>query len=116
MKYFKYIIILILFLLCALLYMQLDDYDNISTSLLNDNIETKEEMIRLSNSVNEIKENALKLQEKINTLYSIIDEREIEIELLEENCIENKATTETIPTQMDKSNITLENENEVTGF
>ena len=113
MKYFKYIIILILFLICALLYKQLDDYDNISNSLLSDNIETKEQMKKLTNSVDDIKEHSKELQEKINILYSIIDAKEIEIELLEDNCMEN---TQPENNTIDTSTITLENENEVTGF
>ena len=113
MKYFKYIIILILFLICALLYKQLDDYDNISNSLLSDNIETKEQMKKLTNSVDDIKEHSKELQEKINILYSIIDAKEIEIELLEDNCMEN---TQPENNTTDTSTITLENENEVTGF
>jgi len=123
MKYFKYIIILILLLICALLYMQLNDYDNISNSLLDDNIETKEQMKKLTNSIDDIKEHSLELQQKINVLYSIIDTKEIEIELLEDNCLKNETlnTKEVlINTPLENlskdSKITLDNENEVTGF
>jgi len=122
MKYFKYIIILILFLICALLYMQLNDYDNISNSLLHDNIETKEQMEKLSNSVNDIKEHSLELQEKINILYSIIDAKEIEIEMLEDSCIQTdqplntQNQTDEITPETQEGQITLENENKVTGF
>ena len=122
MKYFKYIIILILFLICALLYMQLNDYDNISNSLLHDNIETKEQMEKLSNSVNDIKEHSLELQQKINILYSIIDAKEIEIEMLEDSCIQTdqplntQNQTDEITPETHEGQITLKNENKVTGF
>jgi len=123
MKYFKYIIILILLLICALLYMQLNDYDNISNSLLDDNIETKEQMKKLTNSIDDIKEHSLELQQKINVLYSIIDAKEIEIELLEDNCLQIEALNNKkvlINTPLENlskdSKITLDNENEVTGF
>ena len=125
MKYFKYIIILTLLLICVLLYTQLNDYENISNSLLTDNIQTKEQMKKLSNSLEDIKEHSLELQQKINSLYSIIDAKEIEIELLEDDCIKNEivcndeeavSTDNTSENPQKDSEITLVNENEVTGF
>jgi predicted nuclease with TOPRIM domain len=107
--------------------MQLDDYDNISHSLLTDNIETQEKIKKLTGSVDDLKQYSEELQQKINILYSIIDTREIEIELLEESCIPKvtltKDQTQSIDSVIDNENhttnepkITLENENEVTGF
>ena len=101
--------------------MQLDDYDDISHSLLHDNIETKEKIKKLTQSVDDIKEYSNELQQKIDILYSIIDTREIEIELLEEGCIPKEIINEEIQNgnetnSTNEPKITLENENEVTGF
>ncbi len=91
--------------------MQLNNYDNISHSLLTDNTQTQEQIRQLEKSLDDAKEYSKELQQRIEILYSIIDTRELEIELLEESCIpkEQKSTPF-------KTHTTLENENEVTGF
>lgn len=142
MQKFKYIIILVLILVLALVYLQLDDYDNISHSLLEDNIESQKTIENLQQKITTLEEKNSKLHEDIVFLHHKINSLNLEIESLElknmqqqfqDNEIEkieqelfldtieqqNKQTQTTkdhILQKQTKETFTMDNENSITGF
>jgi predicted nuclease with TOPRIM domain len=123
MQKIKYLIILALGILLTLVYLQLDDYDNISNSLLDDNIKANQTIKELKETIQVLKNKNEKLQEDIVFLYNKIDNLNLEIEyldnlstqkqlkLLDQN--QDDPNNENIPSTQP---ITLENENTITGF
>jgi len=127
MQKFKYIIILALVVVLTLLYLQLDDYDNISNSLLDDNIKANETIKSLQEEISTLKHINENLQEEIVFLFNKIENLTLEIEYLEhDNLQEKNETLENAPIDdvlneamgIDGTTptITLENENNITGF
>ncbi len=144
MQKLKYLIILALGILLTLVYVQLDDYDSISNSLLDDNIKANETIKELQGTIEKLKKQNEKLQEDIVFLYYKVDNLNLEIESIEHEAIrreilaeqgaineENEIGIEENPieknmqestdidnenTPTDSPEITLENENTITGF
>lgn len=133
MQKIKYLIILTLGILLTLVYLQLDDYDNISNSLLEDNIKANQTIQELQETIQTLKDQNEKLQEDIVFLYNKVDNLNLEIEYLEHeanqkeaallndtnsddlNILEQNDTIEE-DNPSNEEPITLENENTITGF
>lgn len=133
MQKIKYLIILTLGILLTLVYLQLDDYDNISNSLLEDNIKANQTIQELQETIQTLKDQNEKLQEDIVFLYNKVDNLNLEIEYLEHEANQKEATllndtnsddlnileqNDTIEEDnpSNEEPITLENENTITGF
>jgi hypothetical protein len=132
MQKFKYIIILVLILVLALVYLQLDDYDNISHSLLEDNIESQKTIENLQQKITTLEEKNSKLHEDIVFLHYKINSLNLEIESLElknmqqqfqDNEIEKieeelflDRKDHIIKEEMQQEEFTMDNENSITGF
>lgn len=117
MQKLKYLIILSLGILLTLVYVQLDDYDNISNSLLDDNIKANQTIKDLQETIGNLKKQNEKLQEDIVFLYNKIDNLNLEIESIENEAIREKILIEEEENTLQTSEpLTLENENTITGF
>lgn len=138
MQKLKYLIILALGILLTLVYVQLDDYDSISNSLLDDNIKANQTIKELQETISELENKNEKLQEDIVFLYSKVENLNLEIEYMEHqatikqyrldnnitdinttdlNATDFHTTFSSMETNISKEEpITLENENTITGF
>ena len=141
MKYLKYIIIFTLLLLLGLLYLQLHNYQNITTTLLSKNHTLNQNKIDLQDKIVSLKEQIDKQNEKINTFQKNIISLEENLSLLKLKVVDTnytqpqsdlnlsneilksnkyndfkKVEKNTTNSSNIKPNITMDNENKITGF
>jgi len=132
MQKVKYVIIFTLLVALGLLYIQLDDYDKISNSLLQENISSNDEIKTLNEKIQDLQNENELLQNKVYSLEQQLleQERNITLSKLDDNYtidntldINTSLDQETNNTQTIRSDeiniqpkITLDNENKITGF
>lgn len=132
MQKVKYVIIFTLLVALGLLYIQLDDYDKISNSLLQENISSNDEIKTLNEKVQDLQNENELLQNKVYSLEQQLleQERNITLSKLDDNYsidntldLNNSIEQEINDTQTIRSDeiniqpkITLDNENKITGF
>jgi len=132
MQKVKYVIIFTLLVALGLLYIQLDDYDKISNSLLQENISSNDEIKTLNEKVQDLQSENELLQNKVYSLEQQLleQERNITLSKLDDNYsidntldLNNSIEQEINDTQTIRSDeiniqpkITLDNENKITGF
>ncbi|MDC0932745.1 hypothetical protein OAR97_02750 [Arcobacteraceae bacterium] len=129
MEKIKYIIIIILLIIIGMLYKQLLDYQNISSSLLDNNTQslgkhqkTKDTLELLQIENEELKDKIISLEESLALM---------KIKYNNQNFIQDNNRTKNLPMDINPlinennetslkqnltPNITLDNENEITGF
>ena len=128
MQKVKYIIIFTLVLALGMVYIQLADYQNITSTLLEDNSDSKNNTIQLKNKINSLETQNQQLQ---NTIISLEEKLSLaQIQLMNQQFIENNNTinipmdiqplnkeqNQTTPELDLTPDITIDDENEVTGF
>lgn len=131
MQKISYIIIFTLLLALSMVYIQLADYQQITSSLLKNNTNHKETIKKLENRISTLEQEHQEFQNTIITLEEKIQLQKIELSHNynnqifqdENNTINNlHAPKEYIPVENNtidlnpKPNVTLDSENEITGF
>ena len=86
MQKVKYVIIFTLLVALGLLYIQLDDYDKISNSLLQENISSNDEIKTLNEKVQDLQNENELLQNKVYSLEQQLLEQERNITLSAKVC------------------------------
>ena len=131
MQKIKYIIIFTLLLALGMLYIQLADYKNITSTLLENNKSNKNTIQTLTNQISLLKAQNEQLQNQIITLEENLALTKIKLNT--QNFVTDNNTTNTLindlpqyiekeeenneTTQLNpKPNITIDNENAITGF
>jgi len=128
MQKVKYIIIFTLVLALGMVYIQLADYQDITSTLLENNSDSKTNTIQLKNKISTLETQNEQLQ---NTIISLEEKLSLtQIQLMNQQFIENNNTinipmdiqplnkeqNQTAPELDLTPNITIDDENEVTGF
>jgi len=130
MEKIKYIIIFTLTLGLGILYVQLLDYQKIASSLLQENANYTNKINNLQNEIELSTSNNIKLNNKIIFLEEALAIKKIQLNNLnfraqnqfDTNNSENPIPLNLPPKELKKSpsdlkpNITLDNENQITGF
>ena len=132
MQKIKYIIIFALALALGLLYIQIDDYDKISNSLLKENISSNDEIKSLKDTIEELQTQNTLLKEELTALKQSIEESKstIHSEDISSNITIQGTDSENIQLELQNTaqdiqisdsihiqpNASLENENAITGF
>lgn len=124
----KYIIIFTLVLALGMVYIQLADYQDITSTLLENNSDNKNTTIQLKNKITTLETQNQELQ---NTIISLEEKLSLtQIQLMNQQFIENNNTinipmdiqplnieqNQTTPDVNLAPDITIDDENEVTGF
>jgi len=128
MQKVKYIIIFTLVLALGMVYIQLADYQDITSTLLENNSDSKTNTIQLKNKISTLETQNEQLQ---NTIISLEEKLSLtQIQLMNQQFIENNNTinipmdiqplnkeqNQTAPELDLTPDITIDDENEVTGF
>lgn len=128
MQKIKYIIIFTLVLALGMVYIQLADYQDITSTLLENNSDNKNNSIQLKNTITTLETQNKQLQ---NTIISLEEKLSLaQIQLMNQQFIENNNThnipmdiqplhqeeNQTTPSLDITPDITIDDENEVTGF
>jgi len=128
MQKIKYIIIFTLVLALGMVYVQLLDYQKITTTLLENNANEKNKTTLLQNKIISLDTQNQELQNKIISLEETINLNKLQLHnnYSNDNNESNKFQLNTIPLNNEINpeipetnltpNITLDNENEITGF
>jgi len=128
MEKIKYLIIVILLIVIGMIYKQLLDYQNISSSLLNNNTEKLNEQQEIKLTLEkselenqELKEKIISLEESLSLLKLKFDNNYIQEEQNQTNIpIRSKTlnydNNESLQEHSMTPNITIDDENKVTGF
>lgn len=124
----KYIIIFTLVLALGMVYIQLADYQDITSTLLENNSDNKNTTIELKNKITTLETQNQELQ---NTIISLEEKLSLtQLQLMNQQFIENNNTinipmdiqplnieqNQTTPDVNLAPDITIDDENEVTGF
>jgi len=128
MQKVKYIIIFTLVLALGMVYIQLADYQKITSTLLENNSDNKNNSIQLKNKIITLETQNQQLQ---NTIISLEEKLSLaQIQLMNQQFIENNNTlnlpmdiqplntekNQTTPNLNLRPDITIDDENKVTGF
>ena len=128
MQKVKYIIIFTLVLALGMVYIQLADYQKITSTLLENNTENKNNSVQLKNTIISLETQNQQLQ---NTIISLEEQLSLaQIKLVNHQFTENNNTlnlpmdiqplnqeqNQTTPNLNLTPSITLDDENEITGF